>query len=245
MEKNKPIFIDNNSKIGVLLIHGFSECPDRFSELCSYLSEKKFNVYAPLIAGHGTHPDDLMKTSPKEWEESVKEAYEKLKGISQEIFLVGNSFGSNLAFWLIKEYDNEQKGVITLGAPIFLKYHWIIWYRLHSYGLFWKYYRVPKRHRKNMLFSYTDLPTKSLRNFLYFIKDETIPNLEKIKIPALICHSEADPIINPKSAKYIHKNISSSDKQLCLLQSHYHAIINDDRQKDMFEKIVEFIKKRA
>ena len=105
------------------MLHGFTSTPRQFKELSIYLSEKGFNVLAPLIAGHGTSPKDMIKTSPKEWTESAKNAYFKLKGISEKVFIVGNSFGSNLAFWMAKELNNEPSAIIALGAPIFLRYH--------------------------------------------------------------------------------------------------------------------------
>ncbi|MDP2741613.1 MAG: carboxylesterase, partial [bacterium] len=92
MKGVEEIFINKNSKIGVLMLHGFTSTPRQFKELSLYLSEKGYNVLAPLIAGHGTSPKDLMENSPKEWTESAKKAYFKLKGISEKVFIVGNSF---------------------------------------------------------------------------------------------------------------------------------------------------------
>src|SRR4051812_41739765 len=135
MKGGEPIFIDNHAKVGVLMLHGFSSTANEFKELSVYLSEKGFNVYAPLIAGHGTVPADLFKTNYKDWLASAKAAYEKLRGVSEKIVIVGNSFGSNLGFWLIKEYNNEPLGIITLDAPIFLRYQPFIVFRLYTYGL--------------------------------------------------------------------------------------------------------------
>ena len=123
MQGVEAIFINKNSKTGVLMLHGFSSTPRQFRELGAYLAEKGFNVSAPIIAGHGTSPEDFMKTSPKDWTKSTKDAYFELKNISEKVFIIGNSFGSNLGLWLAKELDNEPAGIVTLGAPIFLRYH--------------------------------------------------------------------------------------------------------------------------
>jgi len=247
MKGVEEIFINKNSKIGVLMLHGFTSTPRQFKELSIYLSEKGFNVLAPLIAGHGTSPKDMIKTSPKEWTESAKNAYFKLKGISEKVFIVGNSFGSNLAFWMAKELNNEPSAIIALGAPIFLRYHNFIKFRLFTYGRFKKYYHKPLRLYKadytDMLdeISYPIIPVKNLNEFFRFLEKETRPNLCKIKIPVLIASASTDPVIHPKSTEYILKNISSLKKETFWFKSKEHDMPGE-RCEGLFEKIYEFIK---
>ena len=250
MKGAEQIFIDKNSKIGILMLHGFSSTPRQFKELSVYLSEKGFTVFAPLIAGHGTSPEDLMKTSPKDWTESIKNAYFKLKNRSEKIFIIGNSFGSNLAFWLAKELDNEPAGIIALGAPIFLRFHNFIKFRLFTYGRLRKYYRKNLRLYKtdytDMLdeVSYSIVPVKSLNEFIGFLEQETIPNLNKIKTPVLIASASIDPVIHPKSANYIFQNISSSKKEIFWFDSNRHSIIGKGCE-GLFCKIYNFIRENV
>ena len=75
MKGGEPIFIDKESSVGILMIHGFTSTPDEFREMSVYFSEKGFTVYAPLITGHGITPDNLLKTTPQDWTASVKEAF--------------------------------------------------------------------------------------------------------------------------------------------------------------------------
>jgi carboxylesterase len=250
MKRVEEIFINKNSKIGVLMLHGFTSTPKQFKELSIYLSERGFNVLAPLIAGHGTSAKDLMKTSPKDWTASAKNAYSKLKNISEKVFIVGNSFGSNLAFWVAKELNNEPSGIIALGAPVFLRYHNFIKFRLFTYGRFKKYYHKPLRLYKadytDMLdeVSYPMIPIKNLKEFIRFLEKETRPNLYKIKIPILIASASKDPVVHPKSTKYILKNISSAKKEVFWFHSKEHDMPGE-RCEGLFEKIYEFIKRDA
>ena len=229
------------------MIHGFTSAPEQFKELADFFAARGFTVSAPLIAGHGISPDNLMKTTPEDWMKSVKDAYLELKKKSEKIFIIGNSFGSNLAFWLAKEFDNEQSGIITLGAPIFLKYHYFILFRLYTYGLIQRYYRKPRRLYKA---DYTDMsdevtysiiPTKNLREFFNFIKNETIPNLGKVKIPTLVAQSDTDPVIKPKSATYIFEKLGSSFKRIYWFPSEFHVLTADGRRAELFQKIYNFI----
>ena len=235
---SQPIFIDKNSKTGVLMLHGFTSAPEQFKELADFFVAKGFTVSAPLIAGHGTSPADLVKTTPEDWKKSVKDAYLELKKKSEKIFIIGNSFGSNLAFWLIKEYNNEPAGLVTLGAPVFLRYHSFILFRLYTYGLVQKYYRKPYRVYKT---DYTDMSTKNLREFFNFIKNETIPNLEKVKIPTLVAQSDTDPVVKPKSATYIFEKLGSIFKRIYWFPSEFHVLTIDARRAELFQKIYHFI----
>ncbi len=243
----EPIFIDKKSTVGILMLHGFSSTANEFKELSVYLAEKGFNIYAPLMAGHGTTPEELLATTPEDWKASVKTAYRKLQSVSEKIFVIGNSFGSNLGFWVIAEFGNEAVGIITLDAPIFLRYHFFAKLRLNTYGLFRKYY---KKSRKMYQTDYIDMmdkvtysiiPVKSIRDFLGFIKSETMPNLGKVTVPALVTHSSTDPVIHPNSAKYIYKHLGSKEKKVHWFVSNNHAFTVDGHRIDVFHKISEFI----
>src|SRR3989344_332748 len=243
----EPIFINHHSKVGILMLHGFTSSPHEFRELSEFLSRRGFTVYAPLIAGHGTQPEDLLKTNPEDWLASAREAYVKLKNNCQQVFIIGNSFGVNLAFWLIKEFNNEAIGVITLDAPIFLRNHFIIWLRLNSYGIFKKYYRKsPRMYRADYIdgvdtVSYPIIPIKSLRDFLRFIKKETAPNLDKVRIPALITHARIDPVVNPKSATYIYDRLGSGYKKKHWFLNNHQSVTVEGRRKEVFSRILDFI----
>jgi carboxylesterase len=248
MKGAEPIFIDKKSKVGVLMLHGFTSTPYQFKELAKYISDKGLTVYAPLIAGHGTSPEDMIKTSPEDWKKSVKTAYLKLKDKVEKIVIIGNSFGGNLAFWLAKEFNNEPAAVVSLGTPISLNYQWIIKARYYLYGWLKKYYKKPRRIYKT---DYTDMideitypviPTKSIKEFLDFLKNETIPNLPKIKVPTFIIHAQVDPVVNPESAPYIHQNLGSSYKKIYLFESNQHTVFNDHRREELFQRIYDFIR---
>jgi len=253
MEKVEPIFINKNSKTGILMLHGFSSTPRQFRELGAFLAEKCFNVSAPLIAGHGTTPEDFIKSSPADWTKSVMDAYLKLKNISEKVFIIGNSFGSNLGLWLAREleepFDSAQgrpAGIVALGAPIFLRYHNFIKFRLFTYGRFIKYYKKPQRLYKtdytDMVdeISYPVLPVKNINEFIRFLENETMPNLPKIKIPILIASASVDPVIHPKSVKYIFENIGSANKEIFWFDSKKHNNMGKGCE-GLFPKIYEFI----
>ncbi|KKP31827.1 MAG: hypothetical protein A2312_01085 [Candidatus Staskawiczbacteria bacterium RIFOXYB2_FULL_32_9] len=256
--------ISRKERTGILMLHGFTSCPSQFKELSNFFSSKGFCISTPLMAGHGATPKELRKSSLDDWKKSVKDAYLDLKKNVDKIFIIGNSFGGNMAFWLAREFDNEQSGIITLGAPIWLKHHNFILFRLNTYGLLRRYYKKPRRVYKNVfafiksLFAKKNqdlpfapilcreereiIPTRSFRYFLNFIKNDTKPNLNKVIVPILIAHSLADTVAQSKSAEFIYKNIGSEFKKLYWFESNYHVILKDEKRIKLFKKIHSFIR---
>lgn len=248
MKGAEPIFINKNSTVGILMLHGFTSTPCQFKELADFLSDKGFTVYAPLLAGHGTSPKDLMETTPEDWTNSVMDGYLKLKQKVEKVVVVGNSFGSNLAFWLAQKTANDLAGIISFSGPVFLRFQRFIMFRYHFYDRFKTYYHKPpwaclndKIKQVNEVL-YPDIPIKSLKYFLDFMKDETIPNLSKVTVPVFISHAAADPLAHPKSADYIYSHIGSAVKELYWFNSRLHTTVSDKIRDELFAKAYQFIK---
>lgn len=242
----EPIFIDRQSEVGVLLLHGFTSSPHQFRELADHLASKGLTVYAPVIAGHGTTPADLLATTINDWKNSVAAAYQKLAAVTQRQFIIGNSFGGNLGLYLAKDRTSII-GLISLGTPIFLRFQILIKLRIYTYGWLKKYYRKPRRVYQ---IDYTDrsdevtyplIPVRALKNFLRFIQDETKPSLSLIKTPTLIMQASIDPVVHPKSAPYLHEHLGAECKQIFWFDSDRHTLIDDHRRQELFERMDRFI----
>jgi len=248
----QPLLIDKDSKIGILMLHGFTSTPRQFKELGEFLASHGFTVYAPLIAGHGTNPQDLMRTTQEEWKLSVKNAYLDFKKGVEKVVLVGNSFGANLAFWLAREFNNEMLGIVSLGAPVFLRWERIIKFRLFTYGRFMmeRYYKKPRRLFRT---DYTDMkdevsypviPVRSLFEFFKFLEEETRIHLDKVKVPVLIAYASHDRVIHPRSADYLFSHLGSEEKEIFWFPANVHGKITNGCP-GLFPKIYQFIEKNT
>ena len=244
----EPIFIEKGSKVGALLLHGFSSSPHQFKELSQFLASKDITVLAPLLKGHGTSPLEMAKTTRFDWKNSAEEAYSQLKEKVEKIIIIGNSFGGNLALSLAQKTDDSLIGIVSLNTPIRLKYHNFIKFRIFLYGWLKKYYRKPRRVYKidyidmSDEVTYSIIPVKCMSEFFRFIEEDTALNLEKVKTPILIAHANTDPVVDPGSATFIHEHLGSKHKIIYWFDSNQHGMIKEEKCYGLFERIYSFIK---
>lgn len=247
MKGAEPFFHDAKSSTGALLLHGFTASPYQFKELREKLVQKNITTYAPVIAGHGTSPDDLMRSTIEDWIESAETAYKFLKEKTKNIVIIGSSFGGNLAYHLAVKNDDALKGIVSLGTPVYLKWHKIIKLRYYTYGWIKKYY---KKHGANYKPAYTDvpdmvsypvIPIKSLKYLFTFLKYFTIPGLKNITTPTLIIQASHDPLVHPRSAQYLHQHIASQHKKVYWFDGSFHGLEDHAKKQEIFDIIHSFI----
>ena len=239
----------NKSGIGALLIHGFTSSCRALRELGKYLAHKNISVVAPRLAGHGTRLDDLRQTNCYDWFKSAEQGLKKLKAKTNHTYLIGDSFGGNLAFKLAAQY--KVAGIVSLGAPIYLRKNIGIKLLLPIVSLFCKHYKKPRSHCSTSeefteRGSYSKIPLCNLRQLLKFINKETKKDLSKVQAPTLIVQSITDNVVSPRSAKFIYQNLSSESKELFWLKSNSHQlIIIEQNRNKVFKRIYEFIQQNS
>ena len=116
----EPFFNRASGSKVALLLHGFTSSPREFRGLSEFLDKKGISSYAPLLPGHGTTPERLAVLKYYQLIEFVQEQINMLVKDYEEIYLVGSSFGGNLAL-LCTNNSSKIKGIITLGTPIFFR----------------------------------------------------------------------------------------------------------------------------
>lgn len=246
---NNAIFLPRGGNVGVLLLHGYTSNHNEFLELADYLADRGITVLAPSIAGHGTTEDNLSQTNIIDWQRSVGQSFDFLKQQVDKVYIVGSSFGGNLALDYATGASPYIAGLVTVATPIFMRRHKFLKSCLYSYGWFKKAQR--KKFREKYLMKeihsktfYGTMPIPSLFRFFRFIKDITIPTLAKVTAPTLVVQSRNDKVVDPISADYIFKNLGSKDKQLMLVDRPVHGLVLSAAHWEVFEAIYRFVSKK-
>lgn len=237
-------FYFRRGRIGCLLIHGFTSSPSEMLLLGEYLADMEYTVLGIRLEGHGTTPEDMMRTDHQHWYQDVVRGLQQIQRDCEQVFVVGLSMGGILALYLASEYNTD--GVVALSAPIFINNYKLRF--LPIYRLFRTYEpkqrkTLPVDPRYNI--AYDKVPLRCVTSLLELIS-KTKKRLGKIKSPVLIVQSKVEHTVKPESAEYIFKNLTGvEDKKLFWLRGSGHVVILDKERNVVFEAIVEFLRKHS
>ena len=228
---------------GALLVHGFTGSPQGLRELGEYLSKRGVAVAAPRLPGHGTTWQDLNTIGTHEWIQTVDASYEHLAGQTEEVFLVGLSFGAALCMDLAAR--KEVAGIVTLAGFLHTKDP-----LRHLAPVLSRLVRSVKGVGNDISdptqkeIAYDRLPTKGTYAMLQQLKRSQAA-LPKVTAPLLVIHGRQDHTVHPDNAQYIVDRVASEEKEILFLENSYHVITLDREKELVFERTYNFIKERA
>ena len=197
---------------GVLLLHGFAGTPPELRRLGEALARSGWRCHGPLLAGHGTTPEELDRTRWQDWARSAETALAELRTECDEVMVAGQSAGGSLALHLAAN-DPGIRVVACLATPVWLAgwkphalpvaKHLIRWdrpeddvdlYRLEGASELWSYDRRSLRS----IHEFTRL--------LAAVRDE----LASVRAPVLLLHGERDRVIDPANSAEIERRLLCS-----------------------------------
>ena len=249
LKYGKPFFW-KKGKTGVLLIHGFSATAHEMIGLGKFLHGKGFTVYAPLLPGHGTSPEDLATKKWKDWQYTVDQSLTKLKKSVDKVYVLGSSFGGNLA--IILAANRRVDGLISLGTPLYFRKDRIIRVLLPFLKKVKTFHS--KRYKKEDLkrigengeyktAHYHIIPLQAASEVLIAISKSRWV-LSKIKCPALVVQSSSDFQLKNSNAIRLCKKLGSKYKKLIFMPNAYHVLMHDKNKLEVFDKILTFLKEK-
>lgn len=242
MQQRSPDpFFWEGDQTGLLLIHGFTGTTAELRAMGKFFHDKGMTVHAPLLAGHGTSPEDMALTTWKDWWCSAVEGYKKLVNHGcTSIFAAGLSMGGLLALNIA--YNYELKGVISMCTPVYIRDR-----RVHFIPLIKRMMPYAKRegeklpHIEKEIYSYERTPVCCVESLLELIK-MVKKRMPEITAPVFIAQSEQDETVNPKSASYIYDHIGSQYKVIEWYPESSHIITLDKERDTLFRDVGRFIR---
>jgi carboxylesterase len=246
----EPFFLlGDRSKPACLLIHGFTGTPKEMRWMGEYLHQQGFTCLGVRLAGHATDPEEMIRSHWTDWTVSVEDAYSLLRGVTDNIFLIGLSMGGILSLLMSTRLD--ARGVIAMSTPYKLpddprlrKIDWIA--RIVPYmpksdeepGASWFDKEAFREH-----ISYPMNPVRSIGQ-LNQLLGEMRAALPKINVPVLLIHSKDDRYVPPESMELIFADLTgTSDKTKLYITGSGHVIPRDAARHQAFESSLGFIQR--
>lgn len=240
----RPFYIPGG-RVGCLLIHGFGGSPAEMRGLGLYLAEQGITAYAPLLAGHGTTPEDWAKTGWTDWIASAEDGLRRLLVECEVIFLAGLSFGGVIGLHLASHYP--IRGLAVMSTPVYIA-DWRV--RFVSILKYMVRYVTPNQDNdlvdpqaKRALWIYDRVPTVAVESCLKFIA-KVRGELGRVSAPLLIIQSSRDKTVSPKCASYLYERVASTDKRLLWLDNSGHGVTVDMEKEKVWAEVGRFIRER-
>ncbi|MDX2201665.1 MAG: alpha/beta fold hydrolase [Hyphomicrobiaceae bacterium] len=249
-------------RLGVLLVHGLGGTPVELRFVAQALARQGHTVYCCQLAGHCGTPEELRRSTWKEWYASVEAAHDRLKPHCDVIVAGGLSMGAILALHLAYNRPNGVQGLLLLAPALHLDGWAMPW---HSRLL--RYVR-PTRVPLEM-----DLPERDP----YGIKDERMRaivvsgmqsgnageagvfstplrsfanmnalvavvrrNLPRIKQPAFIAHPREDDMASLDNTHILQRHLGGLVETL-VLDNSYHIVTLDQQRHLVADRCTDFV----
>lgn len=214
-----------------------------------YLNQQGYTCLGIRMAGHATHPEDMIRSRWTDWVASVEDGYHLLCGLTKDIFLVGLSMGGILS--LLMSTQLSVRGVVAMSTPSRLPTDYPTWL-LQSISLFIKYRPKTKEPPGSGWFdkaayqghiAYSQNPVRSAAE-LKKLTLEMRAALPMVTVPVLLMHSKDERYILPDNMESIYEGlVNASDKTKLYITGSGHVLPRDASREQVFKSAVEFIQR--
>ncbi|CAB4708082.1 unannotated protein [freshwater metagenome] len=230
-----------NSRIGILLVHGFTGAPPSMRPWGEFLLSKGYSVRVPLLPGHGTKPEDLNKVKWQEWPAKVQLELEELFKTCDQVFIAGLSMGGGTALYISEENNDRLSGIILVNPMIHVPFISVpIGYLLSRFQKLRSSVGNDIKRPGISEHGYDALPTRGIHQLLIMLKT-TRKNLGKVTIPVQLFHSVEDHTLPVSNTEIIMAGLGSSSKSRIELVNSYHVATLDYDQELIFQNSLTFI----
>ncbi len=243
------VLYDETFTAGIVFAHGLKSTPSETRDICEYLHQQGFNVYGVRLKGHGTLPQDLRDVKYTEWLESFNRGYAAMRQVCRNVYLGGFSTGGLVALLSAAKKRYPIEGIVCINTALELRdirVNYVV-PTLHAVNDFLSLFNADVEYVEHEPeypeMNYSRLYVSTLAQ-LRTLMQETKKALPQITAPLLFIQGESDPVIDPRSAQMIMKNIASKHKELYTPLRSTHVIIKGEGSEEIYERVVDFMDKR-
>jgi len=247
----EPIEVNRSRARACLLLHGFAGSPAEFARLPEALDEAGWDVYAPLLPGHGTRPDALEQVTAEQLYEFAEATYLKLLERYESVAIVGASMGGAIATRLASSHSPDRVVLISPYDDVAYQWYYILpartWYRLVGRATDYvvggeRFCRVRRRDAVREIIAYRIFPVSYLR-CLFELGDRAVDReaLARADTMFLFLISPHDRAVSARAARRVFDLLPPERRQLKLFHRSDHQILHDYEREEAIRAIVSFL----
>ena len=226
-----PFQVEGSTGVAVVLVHGFTGVPAHFRPLGRFLGDRGLSVSAPLLAGHGTRPEDMRGVDRADWLASVLAAVDELRPTHDAVHLVGLSMGGLLS--IVAATERDVASITTINSPIVFRDRRIhlaaILHRLRPM-IHWPEEPPPRLDPDVAPYwlTYRSHPTKAAAELRALSRDAHSA-ARRVRVPALVVQSLVDEAVDPESAVRLVDALGGETNLLWLAASIHNSLLDRER----------------
>jgi carboxylesterase len=229
--------------LGALVLHGFTGSPASTRPLAEWLGEQGLAVIAPRLPGHGTHWEDLARTTWTDWEAEAAGALRDLASRCADVCVVGVSMGGALALHLAATHPDEVRSVAVVNPYIHdgrLRFAPVL--RVFTRTTRLRTNDINKPGQDEV--AYDRAPVVTLGGLGELLR-KAESELSDVRQPLLVFASPQDHLVKPANSELVMRNAGSEDKELVQLTNSFHVATLDHDAELIRERILAFARATA
>lgn len=235
-------FYYQGSKVGILLIHGFTGAPGSMRMIGDALKEDGYTVSGIRLPGHGTHITDMEKSTWKDWLDTARKGALELSAECDEVYICGLSMGGLLTLILAAELPID--GAIPIAAAIEITDKMAKYAPILKYFVRYRGSGIQDKDRNKYDVNYACTPIRKVVDLLKLRKLAKI-RLSEIRCPLLIVQGEKDRTVPKEAAEVIYNGTTSvHDKEILYLPESPHVCTLELEFDTLIARIRGFINKK-
>jgi len=230
----------------VLLLHGLTGAPFELHHLALRLAAEGYRCLAPVMAGHGRTPEDLVGIPWTEWVAHARRDLARLAG-ARRTFVVGSSMGALVACALAHDQPGQVDGLVLLAPALELQAAGKLAGLLGRSALLWRRVvpkgsgsdvRDPEMKARNPCL--TGVPLGAVAELVALAErvDSLLPG---VAAPALVVAGGQDHTVALAGARRLAKRIGSGPAELLVLPESYHLVGVDVERERCAEAVARFL----
>ena len=230
-----------DSRIGVLLIHGFTGSPASMTPWGKALSEHGWTIRVPRLPGHGSRWQDMNLTTWEDWYAEAERNLRELQATCDQVFVCGLSMGGSLTLRLAEKHGSDIAGIVMVNPAVHSERP-----DRHLLPVISKFLKAFPGISNDIAqpgqdeIAYGKIPLKaahSLSQLWKLIKSD----IAQVTQPVILFRSLQDHVVEASNAQWILEHVSSADKEEVLLENSFHVATLDYDAPLIQERSAEFI----
>lgn len=239
----EPFFADGGP-VGVLVVHGFTGCPQSMRPWAEHLAKAGYTVSLPRLPGHGTRWEDLQLTRWPDWYGEIDNAFSALAARCDQVFVMGLSMGGTLSLRLAEQRPKEISGLVLVNPSIMMKDPRLIVMPILRRIVATQPGIASDIKKPGVTeLAYEKVPLNAFASLIE-LWSRVRADLDRITAPILMFRSSIDHVVQAINGETLRKEVRAPLEER-ILDNSFHVATLDNDAPAIFDASVQFVQEHT